>query len=1318
MMQRKVGHCWSTLLLRIYPSVLYLSILETSVFGTPENVDPSACKPGVPSGQTQGLHWWRVAPIAHLIILDHGQARLPACRAVPGHSSPSLGRTVPVLVGKQWLECREGVRVGCLWADSVDFSAGVSAHSGDYISYDGALGLCLCHTLAGGSECGGWCRSVAAQPLQLVCAGELQLLHIDTGNQVSVSGSRLEATLKRWDSQGALECGRHLNFSCSLYMVQTSGNLSDEAVEEDKSHWSRRSGVGDKNSTRAGILNPTTCLQRGNILLFTVTREHYPQYDTENLYNTNAGFDWGSFRHLADEMTQTKTPPSLFPVIFTEPGVYTLRLSSNQFKCMYVKVMPMGGQCYEVGPFFPTVSHHLTRLGIARRRHLLLKPDWLVIGGLMVGTAIILSMCVAFLILFREYGWPEKVVIRPRYRALQLTYSLDDYSSKGSQVTAIKKHHRCLQAGGTEETNQPELYQRVLRKVGALNLGQWAVNGGMKEGYKDLRKEVEKEQARRKTLAAQLGQLLDSQLQVLRADLRSQREVHKDFGARLKEALRLLDQVSKGTGQLWDKHHEHALQRVSILAAQMIELVSGECQRQGAWGVLGQGTGARLLCPERGVVLNPAEIVGPDGTIRAFDAVHVDSCTGLVLPNPGAQMRLASGHSMPVPLDFFLHSVTGRLLPMAGNVGYDPMSSTLVFTADSGGGETSKWESPLLPFVPYPRSRHTEQHMASRLRGLRPGQRMVLGGPMNDPDTGMLVPILAVTIHPQTGLVYPLGGVHVCPFTRLSLPIQIGSPILDPRTGNVVLTTGVCLDNSTGGVVPVGGLLLAESFLEPLSGQMARVGGASLRGGKLVPHAGGFQTLLDAQTLGARMRAAQVLHGCRNGMAAEPEAVRSAAAEVEQAWRSSQHCLLQLIGRFETLLEWAWDVAQEGGTQGMIQLPGSELSLPALIGQEYPDPGGSGLWVPVLGVELDLETGRSIPLAGTMEDADGKGLVAIRIGARTVDPVTRTVGAVVGARLDALRQTVVPVTVSSSLSTTDNVDRTQVDILQREWCMRNAYWRQQRQKEEDLLTDLHTSVQRCLYAVLQSGTDLEHWADRERQLREAVTELHEAAQAEVQRRAAQRSELLALLPPHVLLLLTTDDELEWEQQCWWWAELGAGLDRVGAGVDRLQQERDRCMAQGWEEVARLHGTKMEARLRELWDELNSRQTELEAALTAQLCLREHCQLRADTAQALRGCRISQKAMGMNQHRVLPVLQKLMHLLEEHKQTGMLSSTHCWQSSGMSAQSVKDPLGRAPSQDLEGSTRPSAPQVSPPHTQRKEVQLQKEMTQYICVPVLS
>lgn len=58
-----------------------------------------------------------------------------------------------------------------------------------------------------------------------------------------------------------------------------------------------------------------------------------------------------------------------------------------------------------------------------------------------------------------------------------------------------------------------------------------------------------------------------------------------------------------------------------------------------------------------------------------------------------------------------------------------------------------------------------------------------------------------------------------------------------------------------------------------------------------------------------------------------------------------------------------------------MPLPGSDVCVPALLGMEYPDPMGSGLSVPVLGCQTDPVSGIMIPLAGTMEDPDGKGIV-------------------------------------------------------------------------------------------------------------------------------------------------------------------------------------------------------------------------------------------------------------------------------------------------------------------------------------------------------
>lgn len=55
---------------------------------------------------------------------------------------------------------------------------------------------------------------------------------------------------------------------------------------------------------------------------------------SDNLYNTNRDFDWGAFRRLKDEMTLSWTPPTFFSLVISQPGVYVLKLSSNQHKHM------------------------------------------------------------------------------------------------------------------------------------------------------------------------------------------------------------------------------------------------------------------------------------------------------------------------------------------------------------------------------------------------------------------------------------------------------------------------------------------------------------------------------------------------------------------------------------------------------------------------------------------------------------------------------------------------------------------------------------------------------------------------------------------------------------------------------------------------------------------------------------------------------------------------------------------------------------------------------------------------------------------------
>lgn len=95
-----------------------------------------------------------------------------------------------------------------------------------------------------------------------------------------------------------------------------------------------------------------------------------------------------------------------------------------------------------------------------------------------------------------------------------------------------------------------QLYNGALRTLCGLQLG-WSVLP--EDKCKSLERQVEQERSRRKVLGAQLNQLLDSQLQILRAELQPQREMHKTFTAALREASWLLALYSDNQASPWDE---------------------------------------------------------------------------------------------------------------------------------------------------------------------------------------------------------------------------------------------------------------------------------------------------------------------------------------------------------------------------------------------------------------------------------------------------------------------------------------------------------------------------------------------------------------------------------------------------------------------------------------------------------------------------------------------------------------------------------------------------------------------------------------------
>lgn len=113
---------------------------------------------------------------------------------------------------------------------------------------------------------------------------------------------------------------------------------------------------------------------------------------------------------------------------------------------------------------------------------------------------------------------------------------------------------------------------------------------------------------------------------------------------------------------------------------------NNECVRVGAWAVLGKSTGGSLVYNGTSDPVKLNDVIGVDQAILKPDLVTLDPITGLLRPQAGTAMLLADGTVTPVPDEWFLHPQTGKVLPIEGHVSYDPISSRLIFTADSASG--------------------------------------------------------------------------------------------------------------------------------------------------------------------------------------------------------------------------------------------------------------------------------------------------------------------------------------------------------------------------------------------------------------------------------------------------------------------------------------------------------------------------------------------------------------------------------------------------------------------------------------------------------
>ena len=169
-----------------------------------------------------------------------------------------------------------------------------------------------------------------------------------------------------------------------------------------------------------------------------------------------------------------------------------------------------------------------------------------------------------------------------------------------------------------------------------------------------------------------------------------------------------------------------------------------------------------------GYELLPGQVIHP-GLIK-------DERTGLITIQKGTKYFATSTNdaseqigTVPDSSSFFFHPQSQLIYPIKGNVLYNTDSNRFVVTVDTGVAFSEEKESEFIPFIPYPENDMKINYLTIESQSdLKYANRLV------DKESGVAVPILAVTIHPASGVLYPLGGTFVSEITNLITPIELG----------------------------------------------------------------------------------------------------------------------------------------------------------------------------------------------------------------------------------------------------------------------------------------------------------------------------------------------------------------------------------------------------------------------------------------------------------------------------------------------------------------------------------------------------------------
>ena len=621
------------------------------------------------------------------------------------------------------------------------------------------------------------------------------------------------------------------------------------------------------DSRVVGVQSPLVCIKGGQGIMWSITSsngvDHYPEYVSDSLFNTNPSFDYGAFVGLA-ESVKKGYPVTSFYYAFEQAGVYTFRDAGDKTKETVVGVVDQVVDCpraFETNPIQPLSADLLKAFPTSTEdQNQIITPDYNLIMGICIGLAGVLVTMLAALYVRKSRGWGQAAAARPKYRKLgefedfhQMAskkesvrrgaqsgandglgdgLSLDDVDDLGAGYVDLEgfnvqmlfdklqdQTHLMAEQLTQQKHDVREFYDKVTRETVTLRTlvdkhNQSGFSAEMVRRAERRQREIDRELVRRKELGADALPKFERCLDLNEGDakLRVEETARLDQVWDIINGQELTEEVAEG---LLD---EDKLSRVEAAISTLQESMN---ERSGRRSQIKFGDGAQLLDRSR----KPVErhvLFDHSGSLKpAKGLVQQDALTGILVPTLGTEMKCNGRHCVSVPPHCCMHPVSGEIVPMEGNVYMDVTMENLFVMSPLVSADVL-CAGPV-PFVVNHMNPDGSCYPSSEAQYAHLIPEEDKGWPLNDdrdmldPHTGLRVPVLAVTHDLRTQQIVAVGGSMLDPETRLMKPIQIGDIMQDPDSKDILVIMGVRIEEASGRVMPIGARYLDDDTGEEVT---------------------------------------------------------------------------------------------------------------------------------------------------------------------------------------------------------------------------------------------------------------------------------------------------------------------------------------------------------------------------------------------------------------------------------------------------------------------------------------------------------------------